>query len=68
MDRQNTELAMLACASTRITRIRLFVNFLGLLAVAFGMFVLAWLFAVATPDQNSAECDALAEEMQGGVR
>lgn len=42
------------------------INAIGLLAVAFGMFVLAWLFAVATPDQNSAECDALAEEMQGG--
>ena len=42
------------------------INAIGLLAVAFGMFVLAWLFAVATPDQNSAECDALADEMQRG--
>ena len=49
-DRKRRE--VLACA----------INAIGLLAAAFGMFVLAWLFAVATPDQNSAECDALAEE------
>lgn len=29
------------------------------------MFILAWLFLLATPDQRSAEADAVAEEMEG---
>lgn len=35
----------------------------GLLVIAMFIF-LAWLFLVITPDQNSAECDALREEMR----
>lgn len=43
------------------------INAIGLLAAAFGMFALAWLFAVATPDQKSAECEALEAEQGGGI-
>jgi len=56
MDKKKKE-KVLACA----------INAIGLLAVTFGMFVLAWLFAVATPDQKSAECEALEAEQGGGT-
>lgn len=29
------------------------------------LIILAWLFLLATPDQRSAEADAVAEEMEG---
>ena len=31
-------------------------------------FALAWLYLVATPPQNSAECDYWAEQMEGGAK
>lgn len=37
----------------------------GAVLVMFMMFILAWLFLLATPDQRSAEADAVAEEMEG---
>ena len=30
--------------------------------------VLAWLFLVATPPQNSAECDYWAAKLEGGAK
>lgn len=35
----------------------------GILTIAL-MIILFWLFLVITPDQYSAECEALREEMQ----
>lgn len=35
----------------------------GILAIAL-IIILFWLFLVITPDQYSAECEALREEMQ----
>ena len=35
----------------------------GILTIAL-IIILFWLFLVITPDQYSAECDALREEMQ----
>jgi len=35
----------------------------GILAIAL-IIILFWLFIVITPDQYSAECEALREEMQ----
>lgn len=37
----------------------------GAVLVTLMMFILAWLFLLATPDQRSAEADAVAEEMEG---
>lgn len=37
----------------------------GAVLVMLMMFILAWLFLLATPDQRSAEADAVAEEMEG---
>ena len=37
----------------------------GAVLVMFMMFILAWLFLLATPDQRSAEADAVEEEMEG---
>ena len=37
----------------------------GAVLVTIMMFILAWLFLLATPDQRSAEADAVAEEMEG---
>lgn len=37
----------------------------GAVLVTLMMFILAWLFLLATPDHRSAEADAVAEEMEG---
>ena len=37
----------------------------GAVLVTLMMFILAWLFLLATPDHRSAAADAVAEEMEG---
>lgn len=37
----------------------------GAVLVMLILIILAWLFLLATPDQRSAEADAVAEEMEG---
>ena len=43
-------------------------NFCEAVGMVLGMLILiilAWLFLLATPDQRSAEADAVAEEIEG---
>lgn len=40
----------------------------GCVAVFILYAVLAWLFLVATPPQNSAECDYWAAKLEGGAK
>ena len=40
----------------------------GCVAVAILYAVLAWLFLVATPPQASAECDLIADQLEGGAK
>ena len=40
----------------------------GLVATLALFLILAWLFLVATPPQNSAECDYWAAKLEGGAK
>lgn len=41
---------------------------IGAIFVAILIIVLMWLFLVATPPQNSAECDALEVEFENAMK
>lgn len=44
-----------------------FFEFIGGILTAVMFIALFWLMLFATPDQMSAECDALTAEMEGGA-
>lgn len=45
-----------------------FFEILGSILSALMFLVFFWLMIFATPDQMSAECDALTAEMEGGAK
>lgn len=44
------------------------VDAIGLIVVMILLAVLMWLFLIATPPQNSAECDALEVEFENAMK
>jgi hypothetical protein len=51
-------------SQARKERIRAFLEGVGAVVTLALFAILAWLFLVVTPDQRSAECEAVTEELQ----
>lgn len=51
-------------AQARKERVKATIDFIGSIFAAVFILVVAWLFILITPDQKSAECEAIEEQLQ----